>query len=391
MATRVTAPPHGAPPASGAAKPGPRVWAFGGGKGGVGKSVVAANVAVTMARQGQRVVLVDGDLGGANLDTLLGCDRPRKTLSHFFDRTVADLADVAVTTSVEGLTLVSGDGECLGAANPVHAQKLKLIRHLRTLPCDLVVIDLGAGTSFNTLDLYLAADVGVVVTTGEPTSLQNCFAFIKTATQRHVEQRTGVQRREHDEGTRRRVDSESADVRAALHRTTSLVVNRTHAAEARRVANLMHDLAGRFLGGQVRLAASIADDPAVGRSIRASQPICMLEPTARAATDIEALAGELWRGPAVAASGPSTGVNEEIDHEGQRLHVQTEDLGAPQCAVRTQVFLTDGSVVFTRRTPYVDTFFERLGVGPADRVRFHHVAIVRALRSGRVEPLRRSA
>jgi flagellar biosynthesis protein FlhG len=393
MRPRVIAPPHGAPvtPVATSQEKGPRVWAFGGGKGGVGKSVVAANVAVSMAKQGRRVVLVDGDLGGANLDTMLGCDRPRRTLSHFFDKSVADLRDLAVETGVEGLTLVAGDGECLGAANPVHAQKLKLIRHLKALPCDLVIIDLGAGTTFNTLDLYLAADVGIVVTTGEPTSLQNCFAFIKTATLRHVEQRTGVQRREHDEGTRRRVDSEGADVRAALHRATSLVVNRTNPAEARRVANLMHDLAGRFLGGQVRLAASIADDPAVPRSIRASRPLCVLEPTARAATDIESLAAELWRGPAVGPTGPRSGVNEEIDHEGQRLHVQTEDLGSPQCAVRTQVFLTDGSVVFTRRTPYVDAFFERLGVGPADRVRFHHVAIVRALRAGRVEPLRRSA
>ncbi|MBL8943854.1 MAG: hypothetical protein JNK45_11940 [Myxococcales bacterium] len=181
-----------------------------------------------------------------------------------------------------------------------------------------------------------------------------------------------------------------AHARAALHRATSLVVNRTSPAEARRVANLLHDLAGRFLGGQVRLAASIADDPAVGRSIRQSQPLCVLEPTARAATDIDALARELWRGPVIDTVARA-GVNEEIDHDGQRLHVQTEDLGSPQCAVRTQVFRPDGSVVFTRRTPYVDAFFERLAAVPADRVRFHHVAIVRALRAGRVDPLRKSA
>lgn len=368
----------------------PRVWAFGGGKGGVGKSVVAGNVAVRMAQLGHRVVLVDGDLGGANLDTLLGCPAPRRTLSHFFDRTVASLAEVAVPTGVDGLLLVAGDTDCLGSANPAHAQKLKLIRHIRALPCDLVVVDLGAGTTFNTLDLYLAADVGVVVTTGEPTSLQNCFAFIKTATLRDVEQRTGVQRREHDDGALRRMGTERADVRAALQRPTSLVVNRTLPAEARRVANLMHDLAGRFLGGQVRLAASIADDPAVGRSIRMSQPLMAVDPSARAAMDIDALARELWRGPAVDTA-PRSGLNEEIDHDGRRLHVQSEDLGTPQCAVRTQVFLADGSVVFTRRTPYVDTFFERLGALPADRVRLHHVAIIRALRSGRVEPLRKIA
>ena len=403
MGPRVIAPPQSGSGSSGqgakgtrdavdqASATGPRIWAFGGGKGGVGKSVISCNVAVRMALLGHRVVLVDGDLGGANLDTMLGCERPRRTLSHFFDRSVASLADVAVPTGVDRLTLVAGDGECLGSANPVHAQKMKLIRHLRALPCDFVMIDLGAGTNFNTLDLYLAADVGVVVTTGEPTSLQNCFAFIKTATMRHVEQCTGVQRREHDEGARRRVGSDGPEARAALQRATSLVVNRASPAEARRVANLMHDLAGRFLGGQVRLAASIADDVAVTRSIRQSQPLCVLEPTARAAMDIDALARELWHGPAVAPAGPASGVNEEIEHEGQRLHVQSEDLGAPQCAVRTQVFLADGSVVFTRRTPYVDAFFERLAVGPADRVRFHHVAIIRALRSGRVDSLRKTA
>lgn len=389
MRPRVMTSPGEASPTRPAAD-GPRVWAFGGGKGGVGKSVVACNVAVRMAQLGHRVILVDGDLGGANLDTLLGCARPPRTLSHFFDRSAASLAEIATPTGVDGLTLVAGDGECLGAANPVHAQKQKLIRHIRALPCDLVVVDLGAGTSFNTLDLYLAADVGVVVTTGEPTSLQNCFAFIKTATLRDVEQRTGVQRRDHDDGSLRRMGNEGAEVRAALHRATSLVVNRTSPAEARRVANLLHDLAGRFLGGQVRLAASIADDPAVGRSIRQSQPLCVVDPTARAATDIDALARELWRGPAIDTVARA-GVNEEIDHDGQRLHVQTEDLGSPQCAVRTQVFRPDGSVVFTRRTPYVDAFFERLAAVPADRVRFHHVAIVRALRAGRVDPLRKSA
>jgi len=153
---------------------GPEIWAIGGGKGGVGKSFVATNLAVCMARQGRRVVVVDGDLGGANLDTLFGCPRPTRTLSDFLDRRVERLADIAMPTGVEGLALVAGDSDTLGSANPAHAQKLKLIRHLRAMPCDLVIVDLGAGTSFNTLDLYLAADVGVVVTTAEPAITERC-------------------------------------------------------------------------------------------------------------------------------------------------------------------------------------------------------------------------
>lgn len=368
----------------------PVVWAFGGGKGGVGKSVVATNVAVRLAMSGRRVVLVDGDLGGANLDTLLGCERPSKTLSHFFDRSAASLAEIEAPTSVDGLTLVAGDGDCLGAANPAHTQKQKLIRHLRLMPCDMVIVDLGAGTSFNTLDLFLAADLGVVVTNGEPTSLQNCFSFIKASALRDLEQRSGVQRRAHDDGSLRRMLPESADARAALGRTTPLVVNRSTPAEARRVANLLHDLAGRFLGGQVRLAAAIGEDPAVARSVRAGRPICANEPTSRAALDIFALVDELARDRKTPTTA-QVGMNEEIVHDGQRWHVQTEDLGSPQCAVRTQVFRPDGSVVFTRRTPYVDAFFERFNNSGIDRLRLHHVAIVRALQTGRVQPLRRSA
>ncbi|MFO0635171.1 MAG: P-loop NTPase [Nannocystaceae bacterium] len=384
MADAVIAPSQGTATERGA-KPGvvapPRVWAFGGGKGGVGKSVVACNVAARMAQLGHRVVLVDGDLGGANLDLMLGCERPAHTLSHFFDRTIASLAEVAAPTAIDNLAFVAGDGDCLGAANPAHAQKQKLIRHLRRLPCDLVVVDLGAGTSFNTLDLYLAADLGVCVTSPEPTSLQNCFSFMKTAMLRETASRTAT-----DGGTA----ANDAPPRA-VPRPISLVVNRAAPAEARRVANLLHDLAGRFLGASVRLAGAVADDPTMARSVRTRQPLCTLAPESPAALDLDQLAQSLWRPPTPQRSSPRMGINEEIDHEGARFHVQTEDLGVPTCAVRTQVFRGDGSVVFTRRTAYVDAFFARLGAAPEDRVRLHHVAIVRALRAGRVEPVRRSA
>lgn len=368
----------------------PKIWAIGGGKGGVGKSVVASNLAVCMARLGRRVVIVDGDLGGANLDTLFGCPRPARTLADFFAKNVEHLGDVAVPTGVEGLALVAGDADTLGSANPAHAQKQKLVRHLKTLPCDLVIVDLGAGTSFNTLDLYLAADVGIVVATAEPTSVQNAFAFIKTATLRTLEQRTGVRRREHDEGSLRRIAGESADARAALVRATQLVVNRATPAEGRRVANLLHDLAGRFLGGQVCLRATIREDPAAVRSIRAMRPVVVTDPAAPISIDIATLAQELWA-PARSATAMRSGINETVEHDGVHYHVQSEDLGGSQGAVRTQIFFEDGSVLFTRRTPYVDAFFVRLNVAPGDRVRFHHVAIVRALRSGRIEVLRRSA
>ncbi len=364
----------------------PAIWSVGGGKGGVGKSFVAVNLAVRLAQLGRRVVIVDGDLGGANLDALLGCDRPAHTLAHFFARRVPSLDALRVATGVPGLSLVAGDAEVLGSGNPQHAQKLKLIRHLRQIECDVVVVDLGAGTTFNTLDLWLAADVQLVVATPEPTAVQNCFAFIKAATLRDVERRTGVERRGIDHASLRRLAGESEEARVALSRTTRLVVNRATAAEGRRVTNVLHDLVGRFLGGGVQLLGIVRDDAAVGGSIRRMVPLLVENPGAPAAVDVAGLATALVE-PAAnqPATRPSLGLNEEVIVVGRRLHVQTEDLGGAQSAVRTQIFAADGRVLWSRRTPYADAFFQRLQVPAAQRVRFHHMAIRKALTDGRID------
>lgn len=363
----------------------PHVIAVAGGKGGVGKSVLAVNLAVMLARLGKRTVLLDGDLGGANADALLGCERPPRNLGHFFASEVTTLGALAVSTCVERLALIAGDTESLGAANPAHTQKQKLIRHIRMLDCDVVVVDLGAGTSFNTLDLYLAADVGLTVTTPEPTAVQNCFAFIKAATLRDLEKRTGEKRRDNDRSLHHLV-GESGEARAALDRTTRLVVNRTNAGEARRVTNMLHDLASRFLNGRVALAATISDDPCVAQSVRRMTPLCHTAADSSAAQDVARLAVAL---STPSHSGTATlplrgGVNEEIEFGGCRLHLQTEDLGNEQSAVVTHIFMPNGGVAYTRRTPYLDSFFVKLNAAPADRVRLHHVAIRRALEQGRI-------
>ena len=150
-----------------------RIISVGGGKGGVGKSVVSANLAVAMAQAGARVVLVDGDLGAPNQHTLFGLTRPGPGLEAFLSGATETLAAVALPTLVPGLSLVPGAGGEVGTANLPTARKLKLIRHLRSLDADVVMVDVGAGVSFNVLDLFDAADLKVVVTTPQLTSAQN--------------------------------------------------------------------------------------------------------------------------------------------------------------------------------------------------------------------------
>jgi flagellar biosynthesis protein FlhG len=157
------------------------VIAIGGGKGGIGKSLVSANLGIALAGRGASVVMIDVDLGGANLHTCLGVGQPSVSLSDFINNRVARLEDTIVSGGVERLGLIAGARDTLDAANPRHAQKTRLLRHLRGLDVDYVILDLGAGTAFNVLDFFLAADLGLVVLLPEPTSIENAYRFIKTA------------------------------------------------------------------------------------------------------------------------------------------------------------------------------------------------------------------
>lgn len=163
-----------------------RVVSVGGGKGGVGKSVVAANLAVALAQDGARVVLVDADLGQANQHTLFGLARPGPGLEAFLQGEIARLDGAAVEVGVAGLLLVPGSSGVVGAANPASARKLRLIRHLRALRADVVVVDVGAGVAFNVLDVFDAADLRLVVMSPQLTSAQNAYAFLKGAVFREL-------------------------------------------------------------------------------------------------------------------------------------------------------------------------------------------------------------
>lgn len=165
---------------------GARLVAVGGGKGGVGKSVVAANVAVALAQQGRDVVLVDVDFGAANAHTMLGVNRPGGGLAAFLAGEAASLEEAAVDTGIPGLRLVAGVGAVPGAANFNHGQKQRMLRALSQLRAHVVVLDVGAGISFNTIDFFLQADVHLVVLTPQMTSIQNAYSFLKAAVHRHV-------------------------------------------------------------------------------------------------------------------------------------------------------------------------------------------------------------
>src|SRR5262249_16520788 len=153
---------------------------------GIGKWLSPAAVGFQLARMGRKVVLVDADLGGANLHTCMGLPGPSLTLGDFICRRVERIEDVLVETAVPGLRLISGASDFLGAANIKYAQKVRILNKLRALDVDVILLDLGAGTSYNIIDFFLISDVGILTVGPEPTSVENGYRFIKSALYRRL-------------------------------------------------------------------------------------------------------------------------------------------------------------------------------------------------------------
>lgn len=162
-----------------------RIIAIGGAKGGVGKSLLAANLGVYLAGQGYRTVVVDLDLGGANLHLYLGAWALKHRINDYLDKKFEHLADIAVPTEY-GPLLIGGGSSRLGSANLPFVRKLKLMRAIRKLDADRVIIDLGGSTSFNTLDFFLLADTGLVMTSCDPAAYLDAYTFIKMALYRRL-------------------------------------------------------------------------------------------------------------------------------------------------------------------------------------------------------------
>lgn len=162
----------------------PLTIGIGGGKGGVGKSMVSSNLAVQYALAGLRVIVIDLDFGAANLHTIFGLRQPPFSLGDYFTSPNAQLADFIVKTSVENLNLVPSSGFVPELANLKHLQRVKLINQIPTLDADLVILDLGAGSSLNVVDFFSMTDAGVIVATPEPTSVLNAYEFLKNVVYR---------------------------------------------------------------------------------------------------------------------------------------------------------------------------------------------------------------
>ena len=236
------------------------------GKGGVGKTNVSVNMALAYARLGRKVVVMDADLGLANVNVMLNMI-PKFNLYHVI-RNQKTMREIMVETEY-GISIVAGASGFSKIANLSEAERQNFIHELDTLSnADIIIIDTSAGVSSNVMDFIAAADDAVIVTTPEPTAITDAYGIIKI------------------------IATEIDNLNMGL----KLVVNRVKTVtEAKKVADRMTSIAGQFLNLKVDYLGFIYDDAMVSQAVLRQRPFMVIDPKCKASICIQHIVGRMER------------------------------------------------------------------------------------------------
>jgi flagellar biosynthesis protein FlhG len=293
---------------------GPYVVALGGGKGGVGKTFLAANISAELARLGYRVAAVDTDLEGANLHTWLGVPRPATSLADFVAGRENDVGKLLIETPIENLALISATQGHLASAHPEGSRRVELLQGLRRLDRDVVVIDCGAGIHPAVIDYFLLGDDGLLVLHPEPTSLENAYSFLRAVFYRRlhlamlshkVQDRIAeCMDQRNERGIRtpqdllREVQSlDSEDARRFVETMRAMrprvIVNEATTAEDVKLGFAVKGVCKSYFGLEAEYAGYVNRDDAVRRSLAQRRPLADVEPRSDAAVYLKRIAHKL--------------------------------------------------------------------------------------------------
>jgi len=290
------------------------IWTVGGGKGGSGKSFITANIGICLSQLGSRVILVDADLGGANLHTFLGVLPPNLSLSDFIQKRVSHLQEALIPTSIPNLQLLSGAQDLLSAADAKTVQKRKVLRSIQHLESDYILVDLGAGNALNVLDFFLMADGGILVVTPEPTSIENSYRFLKSAFYRRLRSAVsspgakalidGASDRKNELGIQNPTDLIEAMARIGedeARRVTqeverfhpNLILNQVRTKKDIEVGFSIRSACKKYFGIHLHYLGYVVYDQEVSHSIRKRRPLVLENPHSKAAQCVSEIALKL--------------------------------------------------------------------------------------------------
>ncbi len=241
-----------------------RVIAVTSGKGGVGKSNISVNLAIAFAQTGKKVVLIDGDLGMANVNVLLGIT-PKANLLDVLNKK-KKMSDIILNTEL-GIQIIAGANGFSTIANLTDEQRNFFAEEFTTLSSfDVIIIDTGAGVSENVLRFIESADEAYVVTTPEPTAITDAYGLIKI------------------------IATEFSDSKIVM----KLIVNKVHSAdEGKRIAERIITIVAQFLNAPVEYLGFIYDDSVVTSSVLRQKPFMVSQPSSKAAMCIKHIVGRI--------------------------------------------------------------------------------------------------
>jgi flagellar biosynthesis protein FlhG len=241
-----------------------RILTIASGKGGVGKTNLSVNMALAYARIGKRVVVMDADLGLANVNVMLKLI-PKWNLYHVI-RKQKTMREIIIDTEY-GIGIVAGASGFSKIANLTESERVNFINELNTLSsADVIIIDTGAGVSSNVMDFIAAADEAIIVTTPEPTAITDAYGIIKIIATEIDNLEIGIK----------------------------LVVNRVrNASEATRVADRMIAITSQFLNIKLDYLGFVYDDLAVSQAVLRQRPFMVEAPRSKAAQCVQHIVGRL--------------------------------------------------------------------------------------------------
>ncbi len=294
-----------------------KMWSIGGGKGGTGKSFVTLALGSRLAKMGKKVIIIDADLGGANLHTLLGIRYPEHTLNDFLKRRIDNLNEVCIETPIDNLKLISGGDDILYLANPKYSQEARILRNLKKLDADYILLDLGAGSSFNILDFFIYTEGKIVVVSPFPTSVQNAYGFIKSALYRRLsqlfsknDQILNLIKKSIDPGSEEKInsvveliaavgkiDGESASVmnQEIDNFKIKLIVNMAKSEEDIKVGDIIRVVSDKYLDVNVDVLKPVPFDTLVEKSIILTNPLLLNETGSEVAMSVYEIASDILK------------------------------------------------------------------------------------------------